>query len=151
GARAAAPPIPGLAEAGYLTNESVFSLAELPGRLAVLGAGPIGSELSQTFQRLGTSVTLLERGPQILPREDQAAAQLVEEAIKRDGARVLTGITVTRVDCRGGEKVLKLDHKGAALELTVDEILVGAGRVPNVTGLGLEAAGVEYDEVSGIK
>jgi pyruvate/2-oxoglutarate dehydrogenase complex dihydrolipoamide dehydrogenase (E3) component len=67
GARAGAPPIPGLTEAGYLTNETVFSLTELPGRVAVLGAGPIGCELSQTFQRLGASVTLLERGPHILP------------------------------------------------------------------------------------
>jgi len=130
GARATAPPIPGLAEAGYLTNETVFSVTELPRRVAVLGAGPIGSELSQTFQRLGASVTLLERGPHILPREDEGAARLLEQSIVRDGVRLLTEVTVRRVECRGGEKVLKLEQRGAPTELSVDEILVGAGRVP---------------------
>ena len=151
GARATAPPIPGLAEAGYLTNETVFSVTELPRRVAVLGAGPIGCELSQTFQRLGASVTVLERGPHILPREDEEAARLVEQAIVRDGVRLLTEVTVRRVECRGGEKVLRLDQRSAPIELSVDEILVGVGRVPNVTGLGLEAAGVEYDEARGVK
>jgi pyruvate/2-oxoglutarate dehydrogenase complex dihydrolipoamide dehydrogenase (E3) component len=151
GARATAPPIPGLAEAGYLTNETVFSGTELPGRVAVPGAGPIGCELSQTFKRLGASVTLLERGPHVLPREDEDAARLLEQSIVRDGVRLLTEVTVRRVECRGGEKVLKLEQRGAPTELSVDEILVGAGRVPNVTGLGLEAAGVEYDEVRGVK
>ncbi|MGB6563346.1 MAG: FAD-dependent oxidoreductase, partial [Candidatus Binataceae bacterium] len=90
GARAAAPPILGLAAAGYLTNETVFSLTALPRRVAVLGAGPIGCELSQTLRRFGAEVTLLERGPHILPREDEEAARLVEQAILRDGARLLT-------------------------------------------------------------
>ena len=151
GARAAAPPIPGLAAAGYLTNETVFSLTELPRRVAVLGAGPIGCELSQTLRRFGAEVTLLERGPHILPREDEEAARLVEQAILRDGARLLTKAMVKRVERRGGEKVLTLDQSGKPAELVVDEILVGAGRVPNVTGLGLEAAGVEYDEAHGVK
>ena len=151
GARAAAPPILGLAAAGYLTNETVFSLTELPRRVAVLGAGPIGCELSQTLRRFGAEVTLLERGPHILPREDEEAARLVEQAILRDGARLLTKAMVKRVERRGGEKVLTLDQSGKPAELVVDEILVGAGRVPNVTGLGLEAAGVEYDEAHGVK
>ncbi len=151
GARPAAPAIHGLAKAGYLTNETVFSLTELPRRVAVLGAGPIGCELSQTFRRFGAEVTLLERGPHILPREDEEAARLVEQAILRDGAQLLTEVTVKRVERRGGEKVLTLDQSGKPAELVVDEILVGAGRVPNVTGLGLEAAGVEYDEADGVK
>src|SRR6266851_2213828 len=151
GARAAAPPIPGLAEAGYLTNETVFSLTELPRRIAVLGAGPIGCELSQTLRRFGAEVTLLERGPHILPREDEEAARLVEQAILRDGARLLTEVTVKQVERRGGEKVLTLDQSGEPAELVVDAILVGAGRLPNVTGLGLEEAGVEYDEMHGVK
>ena len=151
GARAAAPPIPGLAGAGYLTNETIFSLTELPCRLAVLGAGPIGCELSQTLSRFGAEVTLLERGPHILPREDEEAARIVEHAILRDGARLLTKAMVKRVEHRGGEKVLTLDQSGKPTELVVDEIVVGAGRVPNVTGLGLEAAGVDYDEVEGVK
>jgi pyruvate/2-oxoglutarate dehydrogenase complex dihydrolipoamide dehydrogenase (E3) component len=151
GARAAAPQVPGLAESGYLTNETVFSLSELPPRVAVLGAGPIGCELSQTFKRLGASVTLLERGPHILPREDEEAARVVEQSILRDGVRLLTQATLSQVERRGDAKVLKLDCSGAAMELTVDEIIVGAGRLPNVAGLSLEAAGVDYDETRGVK
>jgi pyruvate/2-oxoglutarate dehydrogenase complex dihydrolipoamide dehydrogenase (E3) component len=96
-------------------------------------------------------VTLLERGPHILPREDEEAAQLVAEAILRDGARLLTKTMVKGVERRGGEKILALDQSGEPAELVVDEILVGAGRAPNVTELRLEYAGVEYDEVHGIK
>jgi pyruvate/2-oxoglutarate dehydrogenase complex dihydrolipoamide dehydrogenase (E3) component len=151
GARAAALPIPGLVGVGYLTNETVFSLTELPRRIAVIGAGPIGCELSQTLSRFGAEVTLLERGPHILPREDEEAARLVEQAILRDGARLLTEATVKRVEGRGGEKMLTVDQSGEPAELAVDEILVGAGRVPNVIGLGLEAAGVEYDEAAGVR
>ena len=150
GARASAPPIPGLAQAGYLTNETFFSLTELPRRVAVVGAGPVGCELSQTLQRLGAEVTLLERGPHILSREDEDAARIVEESIVRDGVRLLTEVTVRRVECRGGDKVLTLDQSGVPAEAVVDEILLGAGRAPNVSGLGLEAAGVDYDEARGI-
>ena len=151
GARAAAPPIPGLAGAGYLTNETIFSLTELPRRMAVLGAGPIGCELSQTLRRFGAEVTLLERGPHILPREDEEAARIVEHAILRDGARLLTEARIKGVERRGDEKVLTIYQGSKQVELVVDEILVGAGRVPNVTGLGLESAGVEYDEVDGVR
>ena len=151
GARAAAPPIPGLGGAGYLTNETIFSLTELPRRIAVLGAGPIGCELSQTLRRFGGEVTLLERGPHILPREDEEAARIVEHAILRDGARLLTEARVKGVERRGDEKVLTIYQGSKQVELVVDEILVGAGRVPNVTGLGLESAGVEYDEVDGVR
>jgi len=151
GARAAAPPIEGLAQAGYLTNETVFSLTELPRRIAVLGAGPVGCELSQTLRRFGAEVTLIERGPHILPREDEEAARLVEQAMLRDGTRLLTKATVRGVERRADEKVLPIDQGGEQSEIVVDEILVGAGRVPNVTGLGLEKAGVEYDEVRGIE
>jgi pyruvate/2-oxoglutarate dehydrogenase complex dihydrolipoamide dehydrogenase (E3) component len=151
GARAAAPPIHGLAEAGYLTNEIVFSLTELPRRIAVLGAGPIGCELAQALRRFGAEVTLLERGPHILPREDEDAARLVEQAIRRDGVWLLTKAAVRGIECRGDEKVLTIDQSGAPAELVVDAILVGTSRLPNITGLGLEEAGVEYDEVHGIK
>ena len=151
GAQAAAPPIEGLAQAKYLTNETVFSLTELPRRIAVLGAGPVGCELSQTLRRFGAEVTLLERGPHILPREDEEAARLVEQAIVRDGTRLLTKATVRGVERRGDEKVLTIDQGGGPAELVVDEILVGAGRLANVAGLGLEKAGVEYDEGGGVK
>ena len=151
GARAAAPPIEGLAQAKYLTNETVFSLTELPRRVAVLGAGPVGCELSQALRRFGAEVTLIERGPHILPREDEEAARLVEQAILRDGTQLLTNATVRGVERHGDEKVLTLAQSNEPSNLVVDEILVGAGRLPNVTGLGLEDAGVEYDEVHGVK
>ena len=150
GARAALPLIPGLAEAGYLTNETVFSLTKLPRRIAVLGAGPMGCEMSQTFQRFGADVTLLARGPHILPREDEDAARLVEQSMRCDGVRVVTKVTVRQVGRRGYEKVLTLDHGSRWSDLAVDEILVGVGRVPNVVDLALEGAGVEYDELHGV-
>ena len=150
GARAAAPPIPGLKEAGFLTNETVFDLTELPKRLAVIGAGPIGCELAQAFRRLGSEVHLLEAKGQLLVREDRDAAAVVEASFLRDGIRFSCGHTVSRVETRGSEKVVFSDcvcHPGG---LTVDEILIGVGRAPNVEGLNLEGAGVEYSS-SGVK
>jgi len=145
GARAAEPPVVGLAEAGFLTNETVFSLTERPTRLAVIGAGPLGCELAQTFQRLGSQVTLLEMGPQILSREDRDAAQIVQNAFVRDGVTLLLNATILRVTTENGEKQLHVKSQGQESLVPVDEILVGAGRVPNVEGLNLEAAGVDYD------
>jgi pyruvate/2-oxoglutarate dehydrogenase complex dihydrolipoamide dehydrogenase (E3) component len=147
GARAARPPIPGLAETGYLTNESVFALTELPRRLAVIGAGPIGCELAQAFARFGSEVTLLGNHEQVLPREDRDAAALVEKALARDGVRLRLGCKVLSVERHGPDRVLRLD--GGA-EVRADEILVGVGRAPNVEGMGLEAAGIEYDSKNGV-
>ncbi len=151
GARAAAPPIPGLSEAGYLTNETVFNLTELPGRLAVIGAGPIGCELSQAFARFGAKVTLLEVAGQILVREDPEAAGIVERSLVKDGVEIVSGCAIGGVSRRGSEKVITLKCSGKARELVVDEILVGVGRAPNVSGLALEEAGVDHDPRSGIK
>ncbi len=145
GARAAAPPIPGLAEAGYVTNETLFSLTELPKRLAVVGAGPIGCEMAQSFARFGAEVHLIEMAPQILVREDKDAAEIVANALVRDGIRVHTSAALQGVSRRGAEKVLELEVDGELRELVVDEILVGVGRKPNVDGLGLEQVGVEHD------
>jgi pyruvate/2-oxoglutarate dehydrogenase complex dihydrolipoamide dehydrogenase (E3) component len=142
GARAAAPPIPGLAEAGFLTNETVFSLTALPRRLAVIGAGPIGCEMSQAFRRLGADVWLLETHSQILAREDRDAAEVLEQAFVRDGVHLVLGCTILRVERRGPEKLIQFSRNGTHSDLAVDEILVGAGRAPNVEGLNLEAAGV---------
>jgi pyruvate/2-oxoglutarate dehydrogenase complex dihydrolipoamide dehydrogenase (E3) component len=149
GARAARPPIPGLDAAGYLTNETVFTLTELPRRLAVIGAGPIGCELAQAFARFGAEVTLLGNHPQLLPREDREAAALVEASMKRDGVRLWLGCTVRAIERREAEKVLRVEG-GDAGEVRADAILVGVGRQPNVEGLGLEAAGVDYDAKKGV-
>lgn len=145
GARAAAPPIPGIEEAGYLTNETVFSLTERPGRLVVIGAGPIGCELAQAFQRLGSRVTLVERVARILEREEPDAAAVVERRLRADGVEIVVGASVARAECRGAERVLVVEAGGTTREIACDAILVGVGRVPNIDGLGLEAAGVAHD------
>jgi pyruvate/2-oxoglutarate dehydrogenase complex dihydrolipoamide dehydrogenase (E3) component/uncharacterized membrane protein YdjX (TVP38/TMEM64 family) len=151
GARAAAPPIEGLAETGFLDNETIFSLTERPARLAVIGAGPIGCELAQAFQRLGSRVVLFEQAGQILGREDPDAAEILASAFARDGVQVLLECQVRKVEKRGSEKFLDVVLRGGdEKEFAVDEILVGTGRAPNVQGLGLEAAGVEYDERRGV-
>ncbi len=151
GARPAAPPIPGLAETGFLTNETVFSLTGLPRRLAVIGAGPIGCELAQAFRRFGSEVWLLEALAQILPREDRDAAAIVERAIMGDGVELLTGCRVASVGPGAAGRIVRLEHRGAYREIEFDEILVTAGRAPNVEEIGLEAAGVEYDRKSGVR
>lgn len=151
GARAASPPIPGIAEADALTNETVFSLTELPRRLAVIGAGPIGCEMSQAFARFGAEVSLLEVAAQILIREDRDAADRIEAAMIRDGVRIVCGCEIANVEKRDGKKVIRFRCNGNSSELVVDEILIGVGRAPNVEGLSLAAVGVEYDTKSGVK
>ncbi len=144
GARAAAPPIPGLEATGYLTNETIFGLTELPRRLTVIGAGPIGCELAQAFARLGSAVTVIDRGAQILPREDADAAQIVERAMESHGVRLLHAATVVRAEVRGGERVIHVQVAGRTEEIAGDALLVATGRAPNVEDLGLDAAGVTY-------
>ena len=151
GARPGHPPIPGLAETGFLTNETVFTLTELPPRLAVIGGGPIGSELAQTFRRFGAEVFLFEETGHILPREDLDAAEIVQRRFLREGVHLILDARVTGVTRRGAEKLLAYGSGGASREVAVDEILVGAGRVPNVERLGLEAAGVGYDLRTGVQ
>jgi pyruvate/2-oxoglutarate dehydrogenase complex dihydrolipoamide dehydrogenase (E3) component len=150
GARAARPDIPGLAEAGFLTNENVFALMQLPRRLAVIGGGPIGCELAQAFALLGSSVTLLERSAQILSRDDRDAAEVLTTALIHDGVQLWTESKLLYVELASGEKVLHVERAGKTERLIVDEVLVGTGRAPNVAGLNLEAVGVAYDNRSGI-
>lgn len=144
GGRAAVPSIPGLAEAGYRTNETIFNLTELPKRLAVIGGGPIGCELSQAFARLGSRVTHLVQEGHILPREDTDAAEVVQQAMLADGVQLEFGIKVIEVRSQGPEKTVVFERGGTRHEAEVDEILLAIGRTPNVEGLGLEAAGVRY-------
>ena len=151
GARAALPPIPGLADVRPLTNETVFTLTELPRRLAVIGAGPIGVELAQTFARFGSEVTQLERSPQILPRENADAAALVAASLRRDGVRLELGAGVVGAAKDGDETVLTYEQDGETRELRVDRVLIGVGRAPNVQNLGLETAGVAFDERAGVQ
>ena len=145
GARPSAPPIRGLAEAEYLTNETVFALTERPARLAVIGAGPIGCEMAQSFARFGSRVTLLERIDHMLPREDADATAIVQDQMKRDGVTFTFGVNVDAVEKRGAAKVIRYTADDQSHEIVVDEIFVGVGRAPNLKGLGLEAAGVAFD------
>jgi pyruvate/2-oxoglutarate dehydrogenase complex dihydrolipoamide dehydrogenase (E3) component len=146
GARAAAPPIPGLADAGYLTNETVFGLTELPRRLAIIGAGPIGCELAQVFARFGSQVYLVEALHGILPSEDRDAAQVVLQSLLRDGVRLLCCGGDLKVSREEGGKRLSVDSHGQHYNIGVDEILVGVGRRPNIENLGLDTAGVAVEK-----
>ncbi|HXK61052.1 MAG TPA: mercuric reductase [Acidobacteriota bacterium] len=150
GARPTAPPIPGLEEAGYLTNETVFSLTELPRQLLVIGAGPIGCELAQAFVRLGSQVTLVTNGQRLMPREDPEAASMLGQVLEREGIRLLFNSEVTRVTRDGNRYRAEIEHDRRREVVRVDQILVGVGRTPNVEGLNLDAAGVEYD-TTGVK
>jgi pyruvate/2-oxoglutarate dehydrogenase complex dihydrolipoamide dehydrogenase (E3) component len=150
GSRPAIPLVPGLAETDYLTNETVFGLEELPGRLAVLGGGPAGCELAQAFARLGSTVTLIEAAPRLLPAADPEASRVVAEVFGAEGISVRTGVATASV--KHGEKGEKKDEKTVALalvsgeEVTADRLLVATGRRPVTGGLGAEAAGVRLDQ-----
>jgi len=150
GARASTPPTPGLQKAGYLTNETVFTLTELPQRIGVIGAGPIGCELAQAFARFGSQVFLIEALHGIMPNEDRDAAEIVYASLLRDGIKLLCCGKELKVNKTDGGKRLTVDSHDRHHDLTVDEILVGVGRTPNVEGLGLETVDVEYDK-TGVK
>lgn len=151
GARPVVSPIPGLKETGFLTNESIFTLTELPRRFAVLGAGPIGCELSQCFARFGAEVHLIDLASQVLGREDRDAAEVIHGTLVADGVRLILSVKVAAVACGPHDKTITLEGPDGRRELVVDEILVGVGRAPNVAGMGLDAAGVAFDERTGVK
>jgi pyruvate/2-oxoglutarate dehydrogenase complex dihydrolipoamide dehydrogenase (E3) component len=151
GARAVRPDLPGIEDVGFLTNETVFSLTERPNRLAVIGGGPIGCELAQAFRRLGCEVVLFHRGNHLLNKEDADAAEIVQKAFVREGIQLILGSQIQRVEKTDAGKVLYFQVKGKLESIAVDEILVGAGRAPNVEGLNLEAVGVDFDFKKGIK
>jgi len=143
GSRPASPPIPGLQEAGYFTNEDVFDLRNLPKRLAVIGGGPIGCELAQALARLGSTVTVIQKGDHLIPRDDIDVVTILEEAFRKDGIEVWYDTGVDEVRVEGAARVVVTSGKHAG-ELSVDSILVAVGRTPNLEGLDLEAAGVKY-------
>lgn len=151
GTRPVYPTIEGLAEAGFLTNETVFSLTERPQRLAVIGGGPIGCELAQAFRRLGCEVSLFHNASHILNREDEDAAEILQRSFIRDGIRLVFDCKTKRVEKKNGTKVIHIECGGKEEEIVVDEILAGAGRAPNVEGLNLEVAGVKYDKREGVE
>lgn len=132
------PPIPGLAELGCLTSDTVWNLTELPQRLLVLGGGPIGCELAQSFARLGSEVTQVEMGPRLLMREDPEVSESVCASLSADGVNVLIGHRAVRVEQGDGEKWLVAEREGEEIRIGFDELLCAVGRTPRVTGYGLE-------------
>jgi pyruvate/2-oxoglutarate dehydrogenase complex dihydrolipoamide dehydrogenase (E3) component len=151
GARPDTPSIPGLVEAGYLTNENVFDLTELPRRLLVLGGGPLGCELAQAFCRFGAQTIIAQTWPMFLPKEERDAAQILSDAFARDGIEVRLNTRALNVRSEGGQKLVDLVSDDYKSTVAVDAILTGTGRVPRVEGLNLEAAGVDYDSMAGIR
>jgi pyruvate/2-oxoglutarate dehydrogenase complex dihydrolipoamide dehydrogenase (E3) component len=149
GARAAVPPIAGLDGVEYLTNETVFSLTELPPRLGIIGAGPIGCEMAQAFAQLGSEVFLVESDRGILPREDREAAEVVRNAMLRDGVKLLSFGRDLEVKNDGGIRLVG-QSQGEQLDIPVDKLLVAVGRAPNVENLNLEGIGVDFDK-KGVK
>ncbi len=152
GGTAAIPNIPGLKEAPYLTNATIFNLTKRPSRLGVIGAGPIGLELAQAFQRFGSQVTVFSRSDKILPKEDPDAAGIIEKSLRQDGVTFAFHTHYKRVESRNGKPpvtiVLEDDKDEQWIEF--DALLVATGRKPSVRGLGLEVADVSYDERMGV-
>lgn len=142
GSSAAVPPVPGLAEVPYLTNETIFGLTERPDHLLVLGGGPIGVEMAQAFRRLGAGVTLVERAA-ILPKDEPEAVAILRAALLREGIALHEGAEV--LGARRADNGVQLELRGAAAPVVLHgtHLLVAAGRRPNTAGLGLEAAGIE--------
>ena len=145
GTRAVIPAISGLAATGYLTNETVFSLVERPQRLAVIGGGPIGCELAQTFGRLGCEVILLHRGSQILSKEDPAAAKILQQVLVTEGVKLILDVEIEQVTTTATGKSIAYRSGDRHDTIVVDEILIGAGRTPNLEYLDLDLAGVAAD------
>ena len=146
GARASAPPIKGLDQVDYLTNENLFSLTELPKRFGIIGSGPIGSEMAQSFARFGSEVFLFEQADHILSREDADAAAIVQQQFEKDGVNLeLDAKDMELIPEADGKVGVKITQKGVGKTVSVDKLLVAVGRAPNTDGLNLKGVGVEFD------
>ncbi len=151
GAAPFVPPLPGIAEVGHLTSDTLWEALRgrpnPPARLVVLGGGPIGTELSQAFARLGSAVMQIEMAPRIMGREDEEISRIVQASLERDGVSVLTGHKALSCGVSGGEKWIEVEHDGSRRKIAFDEIIVAVGRAPRLTGFGLEELGIRTGRV----
>jgi pyruvate/2-oxoglutarate dehydrogenase complex dihydrolipoamide dehydrogenase (E3) component/uncharacterized membrane protein YdjX (TVP38/TMEM64 family) len=149
GAQPIVPALPGLDEVGYVTSDTLWekfaTLAQVPRRIVVLGGGPIGCELAQSFARLGSQVTQIDQGPRLLAREDEEVSALVQAALQADGVQVLNAHLALRCERQGDQKVLHAEHQGRSVSVAFDELICAVGRAPRLTGYGLEALGIATD------
>jgi pyruvate/2-oxoglutarate dehydrogenase complex dihydrolipoamide dehydrogenase (E3) component len=150
GTRPLIPAIPGLAAAGYLTNETVFALRECPRRLLVLGGGPLGCEMAQAYCRIGAQVFIVQEEPMFLPREERDAAQILSDALAKDGVAIHPNTNAVAVRTDGDSKIVDLQCDGDRFSVTVDAILVGVGRAPNIENLRLDTVMVDATADVGI-
>jgi len=146
GARPFVPELPGMEQIDYLTSDNVWQLRVLPKRLLVMGGGPIGCELAQSFARLGSEVTIIQRGTRLMPREDEDVSTLVAERFIKEGLDVRTAHTATGFKIEGEHKILICEHDGAEMKIEFDQLLLALGREANTQGFGLEALGIESRE-----
>ncbi|MET0094394.1 MAG: FAD-dependent oxidoreductase, partial [Sedimenticola sp.] len=146
GARPFVPPIEGIDQVDYLTSDNLWELRELPRRLVVLGGGPIGCELAQSFARFGSEVTIVEMAPRLMIREDDDVAALVAERFREDGIDVRAGHMAKQFKVEDGRKILVAEYDGEAVEFEFDQVLVAVGRAANVSGFGLEELGVQISD-----
>ena len=150
GSRPVMPRVEGLEEVGYLTNESVFDLMNLPSSIVIVGGGPVGVELSQAFERLGAKVTIVQEQERILPREDPEVSESVARVLSSEGIDIITKARCVKAGRSGNKKVATARQGDQLLNFEADEIVLAVGRQPNIEGLNLEAAGIKYDK-NGIK
>ncbi len=145
GSRPATPDVEGLEEVGYLTNEHTFSLLHLPASIVIIGGGPMGMELGQSFRRLGATVTIIQGPDRVLPKEDPEVSSTIASVLRTEGINIYTGARFVKAGRNGHIKVVVARQGDNLLNIEADEILLALGRQPNVEGLNLEAAGVKYD------
>jgi pyruvate/2-oxoglutarate dehydrogenase complex dihydrolipoamide dehydrogenase (E3) component len=140
------PDIPGLQEAGFLTNQTIFDLDAVPAALLVVGGGPVGVEMAQAFQRLGSQVTLVQKNDRLLPRDDAELTRELETGLRQEGMDIRLNMDLRSVRREGGKRIATLAQDVGTVEVRCDAILLAVGRAPNIEGLNLEAAGVRVEK-----
>lgn len=150
GSTATVPPIEGLAETGYISHVEAMQLKQIPKRLAVIGAGPVGLELAQLYARFGSQVTILQRAKSIMPEAEPELTERLHQILESEGITIQTDIKITKVDTLNSEKIMHYTDANGGQQVAVDEILLGAGKTPNTTALNLSVASVEIDHQQAI-